>query len=329
MRSLRNWFVVLATGLFLGMAGSAVAADSTADAQRTREATQPSNNAPVWRSVNQPREHYSSVKTPEAGVLIQAGGEQWTMFRNGVITVFGGWLVALALVGVAVFFAIKGPIKLKEGRSGQTVHRFTPMERYAHWSVAITFLILAVTGVVILWGRYFLLPILGGSVYGPLLLAFKSLHNLIGPLFTIALVWMFVLYVKDNIPSGADVKWLLSGGKLPAHRFNGGEKLWFWGGVTVLGIVVSWSGWVLNSTVPGIEYFSRGDMQLANIVHGIGAILFIAMSIGHIYIGSVGMEGSYDGMASGYVDEAWAKEHHQLWYEDVKNGADHRGRQSA
>jgi formate dehydrogenase subunit gamma len=41
------------------------------------------------------------------------------------------------------------------------------------------------------------------------------------------------------------------------------------------------------------------------------------------------MEGSYDGMASGYVDEAWAKEHHQLWYEDVKNGADHRGRQSA
>ena len=316
--------VVLAVG-----AVGAHAADNDAAAQVAREATQPSNNAPVWRAVNQPVEHYSAIKTPEAGVLIQASGNDWALFRNGVITVYGGWLVSLALTAVALMFAVRGPIKLKTARSGKLVKRFTRVERYAHWSVAITFITLAITGVVILWGRYFLLPVVSGSLYGPFLWFLKSVHNLVGPLFTISIIVMFIVYVRDNIPTASDVQWLLSGGKNPSHRFNGGEKLWFWVGVTALGIVVSTSGWVLNSTVPGVDYFARDTMQLANIVHGVASVLFIAMSIGHIYIGSVGMEGSYDGMASGYVDESWAKEHHALWLDDVNAGADHRGKRFA
>jgi formate dehydrogenase subunit gamma len=324
------WVRAVLLSVLLGMGAlGAHAADNDAAAQVAREATQPSNNAPVWRAVNEPTEHTSTIKSPEAGVLIQAGGHEWSLFRNGVITVYGGWLLSLALAGVALFFAARGPIKLKEARSGKLVKRFTLVERYSHWAVAITFIALAITGVFIMWGRYFLLPIIGGNLYGPLLFAFKNIHNLVGPLFTISLLVMFVVYVRDNMPNGDDIKWLLSFGKRPAHRFNGGEKLWFWAGVTGLGIVVSWTGWVLNSTVPGIDHFTRDTMQLANIIHGIGSTLFVLMSIGHIYIGSIGTEGAYDGMSSGYVDESWAKEHHSLWLDDVHAGGDHRGKRSA
>ncbi|MDG1107603.1 MAG: formate dehydrogenase subunit gamma [Burkholderiaceae bacterium] len=327
LATMSAWVRAASVGIVLALGTiGAYAAGSDAAAQVAREATQPSNNAPVWRAVNSNVEHYSAIKTPEAGVLIQAGGQRWSVFRGGVITVYGGWLISLAITGVALFFAMRGPIKLKEARTGKMVKRFTLIERYAHWAVAITFMLLAITGIIILWGRYFLLPILGGSAYGPLLWLLKSVHNLVGPLFTISLIVMFVVYVRDNMPTGDDIKWLLSGGKRPAHRFNGGEKMWFWGGVTGLGIVVSVTGWILNSTVPGIDYFTREAMQLSNIIHGIASILFIAMSIGHIYIGSIGMEGSYDGMRSGSVDESWAKEHHALWLDDVNAGADHRGR---
>jgi formate dehydrogenase subunit gamma len=134
-----------------------------------------------------------------------------------------------------------------------------------------------------------------------------------------------LLYVRDNVPNGSDIKWLLAGGKGPSHRFNGGEKLWFWAGVTILGIVVSISGWALNAIIPGMDVLTREQMQTANIVHGVSSVLFIAMSIGHIYIGTVGMEGAYQGMRTGEVDENWGKEHHDLWYNDVKAGGDHRG----
>ncbi|MGA1068714.1 MAG: cytochrome b/b6 domain-containing protein, partial [Burkholderiaceae bacterium] len=221
------WVRAVLLSVLLGVgAFGAHAADNDAAAQVAREATQPSNNAPVWRAVNKPTEHTSTIKSPEAGVLIQAGGHEWSLFRNGVITVYGGWLLSLALAGVALFFAARGPIKLKEARSGKLVKRFTLVERYSHWAVAVTFIALAITGVFIMWGRYFLLPIIGGNLYGPLLFAFKNIHNLVGPLFTISLIVMFVVYARDNMPNGDDIKWLLSFGKRPAHRFNGGEKLW-------------------------------------------------------------------------------------------------------
>ncbi len=301
---------------------------SEAAQQIERDASQPANNSPVWREVNRDVEHYSSVSTPEAGVLIQSGGNDWRLFRNGVITVFGGWLLAISIFAVGLAYLLKGTIRLHDGASGKLMLRFTAMERYAHWTMAITFVILAVTGIILLWGRYFLLPILGGDAYGPLAWLLKNVHNLIGPVFTISVVVFFVLYVKDNMPTAQDLKWLTAGGKGPSHRFNGGEKLWFWFGVTALGLIVSASGWVLNSIIPGVEYFARGDMQLASVIHGVSSIVFMAMSVGHIYIGSIGMEGAYQGMSSGYVDENWGKEHHDLWYQDVKSGADHRGRLS-
>lgn len=296
--------------------------------QITLEQLQPQNNAPVWREVNSTVEHYSSIKTPEAGVLIQQGGHEWQLLRNGVVTVFGGWLLALAFSAAGALYFVKGTIPINEGPSGRSMLRFTRLERASHWAMAYSFVILAISGIIIMWGRYFVLPVIGGSLYGPLTFLLKNVHNIVGPFFTISLIVFFVLYVRDNIPTGADLKWLLSGGKGSSHRFNGGEKLWFWFGVTALGVVVSVSGWALNSTIPGVEYFTREQMQMANLVHGIASSLFMAMAVGHIYIGSIGMEGAYEGMKTGSVDENWGKEHHDLWYNDVKAGGDHRGSRS-
>jgi formate dehydrogenase subunit gamma len=296
-----------------------------AQAQREKAESQPANNQPIWKSANSDKAHYVSIPNKEAGVLIQKSGQQWRLIRNGVITVYGGWLLVLAAGAILAMFVIKGTIKLKEPMTGRLMKRFSSVERFSHWLMAFSFVALAITGLLILFGKHFLLPIMGGSAYGALLLVMKNIHNFTGPLFTASTVLFFVIFVKDNLPTKDDLVWLasfgglLSGKHIASHRFNAGEKFWFWGGVTILGLVVSGSGWVLDMIVPNLEYW-RGTMQLANIIHGVAAILMTVMAMGHIYIGSIGMQGALQGMKTGYVDEAWGKEHHELWYNDVKSG---------
>jgi formate dehydrogenase subunit gamma len=169
------------------------------------------------------------------------------------------------------------------------------------------------------------MPIFGHVLFGWIAYAGKNIHNFVGPLFAGSLVVMFITYVKDNIPGLTDLRWLarlggvIGKGHPPAGRFNGGEKVWFWLGVVILGLVVSASGFVLDMLVPGIIY-SRGNMQIANVIHLVAAVLVTAMSLGHIYLGTIGMEGAYAAMRHGYVDDTWAKEHHELWYDDIESG---------
>jgi formate dehydrogenase subunit gamma len=294
--------------------------------QAARRTTQPGNNAPVWREVNSDQAHYASIPGLEAGVLIQRTGQKWRLFRNGVITVWGGWLVVLVPLVILGFFLWKGAIRLKEKPTGRKIERFTPTERYVHWTMAISFVTLGVSGIVMLWGKHFLLPILGHQLFGWLTYVLKNLHNLIGPLFTVSIIVAFVMWVRDNLPRGIDLQWILKAGGLfggghepPSHRFNAGEKLWFWGGLVLFGLILSASGWMLDRIVPGVDYY-RSTMQLAEIIHAIAAVGMICMSLGHIYMGTIGMEGAYRAMRDGYVDEAWAKEHHELWYDDIKAG---------
>jgi formate dehydrogenase subunit gamma len=191
--------------------------------------------------------------------------------------------------------------------------------------MAISFVILAVTGITMLFGKYVVLPVFGHTLFGLLAYLCKNIHNFVGPVFTVSTVVFFVIYVKDNLPEASDLKWLtraggaIGKGHVSAGRFNAGEKIWFWGGVVALGLVVSASGFVLDMLFPGIES-TRGNMQIANAIHLAGAVLFASMSLAHIYIGTIGMEGAYEAMRTGYVDDAWAKEHHDLWYDDVKSG---------
>ena len=75
----------------------------------------------------------------------------------------------------------------------------------------------------------------------------------------------------------------------------------------------------MDKLIPGLVY-ERSTMQIAHMVHSVSNILMIVMFMGHIYLGTIGTEGAYQGMKTGYVDETWAKEHHELWYDDVKAG---------
>jgi formate dehydrogenase subunit gamma len=326
--------IVLAAALVLPLTGAAQSQDDTAKQQAERQLVQPGNNAPVWRDVRSGDPGYTSIKGQETNVLIQptmrlpgqpalTGGEAWRLFRNGVITPVGGWLLAALVVLIGAFYFWKGPVKLHGKPTGRLIERFTPVQRYAHWVMGISFVVLAVTGIVILLGKYVLLPVIGYTLFAWLTNFSKNLHNFVGPLFVISLVFFIVLYIKDNLPKAYDFKWFASfggmfGGKhVPSGRFNAGEKAWFWIGVVVLSLVVSVTGLILN--FPNFDQ-TRSVMIQANIIHAIAAVAVIALALGHIYMGTIGVEGAYGSMRNGYVDEAWAKEHHQLWYEDVKAG---------
>lgn len=303
--------------------------------QAERTQVQPGNLAPVYRQIKEGGENYSSLPALEAGVLIQpkaqfpgqaratTAGEAWRQYRNGPLTTYGGWLIIVAVVGIAAFYLVVGSIKLKSGPTGRLIERFTSLERISHWTVAISFLTLALTGLLMLFGKYVVLPVFGHTVFGWLAYACKNVHNFVGPIFTVSLIVMFVIFVKDNFPAPSDWQWLKNLGGARGHasagRFNAGEKLWFWGGLVFLGLIVSASGFVLDMLVPGILY-TRGNMQIANVIHLVGAVLVFSASLAHIYIGTLGMEGAYEAMSTGYVDDAWAKEHHDIWYAEIESG---------
>jgi formate dehydrogenase subunit gamma len=294
---------------------------SPAEAQVERQQSQPLNNAPVWREVRKDgQEHYTSVQGRETGVLIQSGGETWRQLRNGPITFYGGLLIVLAAVLIGGFYLWRGTIRLHEPMTGRLIQRFTLVERCAHWSMAISFCVLGISGMVILFGKHILLPVIGHTLFAWITALMKNLHNFIGPLFMLSIVLFVIIYIRHNFPSKGDLQWILNAGGLingkhiPAGRFNAGEKGWFWVGVICLGTLMSVSGVVL--LFPNFDQV-RATMQLANVVHGVAAALFIAMSLAHIYIGTLGMEGAFQGMRTGYVDESWLKEHHEYTYNEV------------
>lgn len=307
------------------------------NAERTQ--VQPGNNAPVWRQVGGGVTGYSSLpknQAPEAGNLIQPfvqypgslltnAGEAWRQVRNQWLIPYGGALLLIILGAVGIFYWRKGTLQLHGQETGRKIERFTPFERSAHWANAIAFCILAVSGLVMAFGKFFLHPVIGGTLYGWLTYVLKNLHNFAGPVFAVSLVVVIITFVKDNLPRREDITWLVKGGgllsehEIPSHRFNAGEKVLFWGGVFLLGLIVVASGLVLDKLVPGLDYL-RGDMQIAHMVHAVATVLMMAMFIGHIYMGTVGMAGAYDAMKTGYVDETWAKEHHELWYDEIKAG---------
>lgn len=310
-----------------------------------RAQVQPGNNAPLWRQVGQGVSGHSSLpaaQAPEAGNLIQPfvnypgarttnAGEAWRQVRNRVILPWGAALLALALLTLAAFYLAKGPLGRTQSESGpgaRRIERFTPFERAAHWANAIAFCTLAISGIVMAWGKFFLLPLLGATLFGWLAFALKNLHNFMGPLFAVSLLVIVLTFVRDNLVQRSDLAWLAKGGgmlggtggrELPSHRFNAGEKGLFWWGITLPGIVVVASGLVLDGLIPWFGAV-RADMQIAHMLHASLAIWMIALLCGHIYMGTVGMRGAYQAMKTGYVSDSWAKEHHALWYEDVAAG---------
>lgn len=301
--------------LLLGWSGAAVAGN-------VPEANNGgAKGADYWRQVTQGTQGYSANNSAEAGVLINRSGEDWRQLRNEQIGPYGKWAMAGTLVVLAVFYLLFGANKLEQPRSGNTVERWRKFDRYLHWTVAGLFIVLTLTGLSVLYGRYFLPEVMGRSGFSSFLQLGKLLHNYLGVLFSLCLLLMLLKWLKNNIPNGDDIVWFLKGGgmikgKHPhAGYMNGGEKLWFWV-LLVGGIALAGSGLVLD-----FPFFTelRNDLQTANIVHSISALILICGAIAHAYIGSLGTEGALEGMVGGEVDETWAKQHHDLWYQELKN----------
>ncbi|ESR24579.1 formate dehydrogenase subunit gamma [Lutibaculum baratangense] len=270
-----------------------------------------------------PAFHAGSSTLPGRAMQVfeQPQGRDWRSTRNGLISYGGGFLVFGVTALLAFFLAIRGRVEVKEGFSGRTVQRFNLIERANHWMTAVSFLLLALTGIVILYGTNIIRPWLGPSLFGDLAQGSVWLHMALLVPFTLGISLMFAMWVWQNIITGIDLKWLKKGGGMvnpnveppPAPRFNAGQKIIFWlvviGGFTLIatGIIMMF---------PFIV-FGYDGMQLAQSIHAGAALAMIAVIIGHIYIGTVGMEGAFDAMWSGRVDRNWAHEHHLIWYEKL------------
>ncbi len=285
--------------------------------------------ANFWRAVREGNTGYSAVSGAETNVLINNGGQNWRQMRNGPIATYGGWMLLGVVTAILLFFAIRGSVKLDQPRSGQTVPRWNIIERTLHWFTAICFVLLTITGLSMFFGRAVLIPILGSSGFAFWANLSINIHNKVGPFFSGAVVLMFLFWVRHNIPNAIDVKWFAQGGGIigkahpSAEKANAGEKVWFWVVILIGLVCVCVSGLALMGWLGewGVWEATRANMQTANIVHSIAAMLWIAMFLGHVYIGTIGSEGSLEAMTTGRVSVEWAKQHHDLWYEEVKDDA--------
>lgn len=300
------------------------------------------SDSELWRAVRQGVQGSVSIPDKKAGVLVQSEGDNWRAWRNGPVTVSGIWIVCGMIAFLALFFAIRGRIRIEAGPSGQTVERFNGIERFAHWLTATSFILLALTGINMLYGRHVLLPLLGPEAFSALALAGKYVHNYLSFAFMIGVVIIFVMWVRYNLPDKYDPQWISEAGGLltkgvhpPSRKFNTGQKFFFWA-VVLGGTSMALSGLsllfpfqialfeptfqALNAigfNLPG-ELTALEEMQLSQIWHALLGMIMIAIMLAHIYIGSLGMEGAFDAMGTGQVDENWARDHHSVWVAELK-----------
>ena len=298
----------------------------TAQAQVVDDENQRAN---FWRAVREGNEGYSAVTGPEAVVFINNGGQNWRQMRNGPIATWGGWAILLSLLVIFMFFLGRGKIPVEGEKSGLTVPRWTAFERAMHWYTAAGFVLLTITGLSLLFGRLVLIPLLGPQGFAAWATVSINVHNTVGPFFSVGVLAMLVLWIRNNIPNSVDMKWFATGGGIignahpSAGKLNGGEKVWYWivifvGLIAVCGTGLALIGWLAQW---GIGDTTRSTMQLMHQIHAIAAIVWIVVFFGHVYIGTIGTEGALDGMTTGRVSVEWAKQHHDLWYEEVKDQA--------
>ena len=267
-----------------------------------------------------------SIPDAMAASLIQPAGRDWRDFHRGKLPIIGGVAIIGMFALLAIFLMVRGRIRIHKGFSGKTILRFASFERFTHWLTASCFIVLALSGLNVSFGRTLILPLFGAEAFSAMSAYAKLAHNYLAFPFMLGLVIMFLIWIKDNIPGKVDLEWIKQGGGIlsadkhpPAKRFNAGQKGIFWI-VIIGGALMSVSGWfLLFPYLPG----NVTTLQIWTVIHAVVAMLFIAAMLAHIYIGSIGMEGAFDAMGTGEVDLNWAKEHHSLWVEQeqAKAGA--------
>jgi formate dehydrogenase subunit gamma len=259
------------------------------------------------------------IPDKRAAVLIQPAGRVWDHFHEFTFRRLAAIVILGMLVVLALGYLVLGRIRISAGRSGRKVRRFTAFERFSHWLNAVSFVVLAITGLNITFGKVLLLPLIGAEAFSTLSQAAKYVHNFTSFSFMAGLFLIVVMWFKDNIPKRVDIDWLKQGGGFikskhaPAGRFNAGEKMVYWLALGAGAAVIS-TGLLLLFPFYGTNIL---QMQIAQVMHAIVAVLFVALILGHIYIGTLGMEGAFEAMGTGEVDLNWAKEHHDQWLAEV------------
>ena len=259
-----------------------------------------------------------SIPDQKASVLEQPAGRDWRRFRTETLP----WIGAIVLLGtlalLTIFYLWRGRIRIRQGYAGETITRFSMFERFVHWMTGTSFIVLALTGLNVSFGRTLLLPLIGPEAFTAVSQWGKYAHNFLSFPFVLGVLLMLVVWVAHNIPEKRDIVWLRQGGGFvgrhhpQAHRFNAGQKAIFWS-VVLFGLAIAATGYVLM-----FPFYLTGiaGMQTAQIVHAIIGVVFMAVILGHIYIGTIGMQGAFEAMGSGEVDLNWAREHHALWVEE-------------
>lgn len=294
----------------------------------------------LWGEIRRSAEGSVSIPDKKSGILVDSSGEAWRSFQSGPLPVYGAYALAGVIALLSVFYLIRGKVKIDHGRAGWTVERFTDIERMGHWLLAVSFIILALTGLNVLYGRYVLLPVMGKEAFASLSVTAKWLHNYVAFAFMLGILMTFVMWVKHNFPSSRDLVWFAKGGGLfggshpPAKKFNGGQKILFWliilggGSISLSGLQLMFP-YELPMFAKTFDFLNNfgfalptdltpnQEQQFAASWHSIMALILTCVVIAHIYIGSIGMEGAFDAMGSGQVDANWAKEHHSIWAEEV------------
>jgi formate dehydrogenase subunit gamma len=301
-----------------------------------------SSDSQMWLDIRKGLQGTVSLPDKKLGILIQSEGENWRAVLNGPVKLYGSWLLLGMIALLALFFALRGRVPIDGGWSGRTVERFNSLDRFAHWLSAVSFIVLAVTGLNIVYGKYVLMPVIGPAAFAWFTQVGKYIHNYVAFAFMAGILMMFLLWVRFNIPKRHDLTWIRQGGGLfnskihpVSERFNAGQKAIFWL-VALGGLSLSMSGIALlfpyefgffaktfeTLNLLGLnlptELSPIAEQQLNVVWHSIVGFVMIAVILAHIYIGSVGMQGAFAAMGSGRVDENWAAEHHNLWYERLK-----------
>lgn len=328
--SLRAHLRFLVTALLLAVAvgfaqpGNAQQVNPTADSVKEKQFLDALKGNPSAELTGR-----ISIPDTKAATLERPAGREWRAFHQNVMTKIGAVAVLGTLIALVAFYLFRGRVTIESGPSGQTLTRFNGFERFVHWLTAACFIVLALSGLNVTFGKALLLPLIGPEAFTNVSIVAKWAHNYLAWPFMLGIALMFLIWIKDNIPGMVDVRWLAAGGGIvgkahpPAKRFNGGQKIVFWG-VVGGGTALAVSGiYLLFPAAAGGVL----NLQFWNIIHGIVGVLMVALILGHIYIGTLGMEGAFDAMGSGEVDLNWAEQHHSLWVADeMKKGHVHGGK---
>lgn len=282
----------------------------------------PNPGTDLWRELRAGVGANTQARGTDSGVLIEDAGQAWRSYRMEKLVPYSA-MVLSAMIGIfLVYYLVRGKIRIEAGRSGRLIRRATRFEMVVHWFVATTFVLLGITGLVLLYGRWVLIPVLGPEGFGATANVAKLIHDYVGLAFVVAVPLMFIVWLKDNLYNlKVDAKWFLRaggylGGKEPsAEKINAGQKTWYWTAV-LTGIVLCVSGLIMD--FPNIFQQGREFMQQTHLFHTVAAVIVLAFFCVHVYLAAFGVEGALEAMTTGYVDENWAKQHHDLWYESVK-----------